>query len=84
MQVMIKDSKKYAATDGWGFGDFKDGQPVRRGDAQSLLLLPRTFQRSRLCLHPLRTLELCRASPKFALEKNASNSIQMESTPGKA
>ena len=27
MQVMVKDSKKYAATGGWGFGDFKDGNP---------------------------------------------------------
>src|SRR6266853_686541 len=26
-QVMVKDSKKYAATGGWGFGDFKDGKP---------------------------------------------------------
>jgi hypothetical protein len=54
MQVMVKDSKKYAATGGWGFGDFKDGQP---GDeALHETLLPRTYQRSRLCLHPLRTL----------------------------
>jgi Cytochrome P460 len=27
MQVMVKDSQKYAATGGWGFGDFKDGKP---------------------------------------------------------
>jgi hypothetical protein len=27
MQVMVKDSVKYAATGGWGFGDFKDGKP---------------------------------------------------------
>jgi cytochrome P460 len=27
VQFMIKDSKKYAATGGWGFGDFKDGKP---------------------------------------------------------
>jgi Cytochrome P460 len=26
MQVMVKDSKKYAATGGWGFGDFKNGK----------------------------------------------------------
>jgi hypothetical protein len=26
IQVMVKDSKKYAATGGWGFGDFKDGK----------------------------------------------------------
>jgi hypothetical protein len=24
MQFMVKDSKKYAATGGWGFGDFYD------------------------------------------------------------
>ena len=27
MQVMVKDSTKYAATGGWGFGDFIDGKP---------------------------------------------------------
>jgi Cytochrome P460 len=27
MQVMVKDSKKYAATGGWGFGDFWDRKP---------------------------------------------------------
>src|SRR5271168_3641890 len=27
MQVMVKDSKKYAASAGWGFGDFTDGKP---------------------------------------------------------
>jgi hypothetical protein len=27
MQFMVKDSTKYAATGGWGFGDFKDGKP---------------------------------------------------------
>jgi len=24
VQFMVKDSKKYAATGGWGFADFKD------------------------------------------------------------
>jgi hypothetical protein len=28
IQFMVKDSKKYAATGGWGFGFFKDGKPV--------------------------------------------------------
>lgn len=28
MQVMVKDSKRYAATGRWGFGDFKDGNPA--------------------------------------------------------
>lgn len=28
VQVMVKDSRKYAATGGWGFGRFVDGRPV--------------------------------------------------------
>jgi Cytochrome P460 len=28
MQFMVKDSKKYAASGGWGFADFKDGKPA--------------------------------------------------------
>ena len=28
IQFMVKDSKKYAATGGWGFGDFTDGKPA--------------------------------------------------------
>lgn len=28
VQVMVKDSKRYAATGGWGFGRFIDGKPV--------------------------------------------------------
>jgi Cytochrome P460 len=27
VQFMVKDSKRYAATGGWGFADFKDGKP---------------------------------------------------------
>ena len=27
VQFMVKDSKRYAATGGWGFGDFKNGKP---------------------------------------------------------
>jgi Cytochrome P460 len=27
VQIMVKDSKKYAATGGWGFADFKNGKP---------------------------------------------------------
>jgi Cytochrome P460 len=27
VQFMVKDSKKYPATGGWGFGDFKGGKP---------------------------------------------------------
>ncbi|TGQ68312.1 cytochrome C oxidase subunit III [Mesorhizobium sp. M00.F.Ca.ET.186.01.1.1] len=28
VQIMVKDSKKYAATGGWGFGRFVDGKPA--------------------------------------------------------
>jgi hypothetical protein len=28
VQVMVKDTKKYAASGGWGFGRFVDGRPV--------------------------------------------------------
>jgi len=28
IQFMVKDSKKYAATGGWGFGHFSDGKPA--------------------------------------------------------
>jgi hypothetical protein len=28
LQFMVKDSKKYAATGGWGFAQFKDGKPA--------------------------------------------------------
>ena len=28
VQLMVKDSKKYAATGGWGFGHFDDGRPA--------------------------------------------------------
>ena len=27
IQFMVKDSKRYAATGGWGFGHFQDGKP---------------------------------------------------------
>jgi hypothetical protein len=33
VQFMVKDSKKYAATGGWGFAQFKDGKP----DGKALL-----------------------------------------------
>ena len=28
IQLMVKDSRKYAATGGWGFAQFKDGKPA--------------------------------------------------------
>jgi hypothetical protein len=29
---MVKDSKKYAATGGWGFGKFMNGKPVSEAE----------------------------------------------------
>jgi hypothetical protein len=43
VQFMVKDSKKYASTNGWGFAQFSDGKPAP-GCAPSLLFLPRTCQ----------------------------------------
>ncbi len=28
MQIMVKDSKKFASTGGWGFSHFIEGKPV--------------------------------------------------------
>ena len=38
IQFMVKDSKKYAATGGWGFGFFKDGKPVDEASMKSCFL----------------------------------------------
>ena len=35
VQVMVKDSKKYASTGGWGFGRFIDGKPVDEAQHQT-------------------------------------------------
>ena len=38
IQFMVKDSKKYGATGGWGFAHFKDGKPA--GDASMSTCFP--------------------------------------------
>ena len=43
VQFMVKNSKKFAATGGWGFAQFDDGKPRPRGGAR-LLCLPRARQ----------------------------------------
>ena len=35
VQFMVKDSKKYAATSGWGFAQFKDGKPDDNADLKT-------------------------------------------------
>jgi len=53
IQFMVKDSKKYAGTGGWGFADFTDGKPADEVVLKNLLSLPRGYQSSRLGLHPV-------------------------------
>jgi hypothetical protein len=38
VQIMVKDSKKYESTGGWGFGRFVDGKPV--DEAQHKTCIP--------------------------------------------
>ena len=61
IQFMVKDSKKYAATGGWGFGHFARWQTWRRGIYEKLLPLPRESQSDRSCLYSLCTLILKRS-----------------------
>jgi hypothetical protein len=35
VQVMVKDSRRYATTGGWGFGRFVDGRPVDRAQHET-------------------------------------------------
>jgi len=35
VQIMVKDSRKYASTGGWGFGRFVDGKPVDRAQHET-------------------------------------------------
>jgi len=35
LQIMIKDSKKYSATGGWGFGRFVNGRPADKAQHQT-------------------------------------------------
>ena len=58
VQFMVKDSTKYAATGGWGFGHFARRQTWRCGVYENLLPLPREGQSDRPCLYSLCTLML--------------------------
>ena len=40
VQCMVKDSRKYASSGGWGFAQFNDGKPADEAGAQHLLFLP--------------------------------------------
>src|ERR1700716_1564472 len=62
VQFMVKDSRKYASTGGWGFAQFDAGNPPASG-AKHLLFLPRARKIPRLCLQPLFTLKAERGEP---------------------
>ena len=57
IQFMVKDSRKYAATGGWGFATFIRRQTRLRGVNEILLPLSQSDQGQRPCLHALRTLD---------------------------
>jgi hypothetical protein len=55
VQFLVKQSRKYALTGGWGFAQFNDGKPADEAVHKNLPCATNP-QNSRLCLHPLRTL----------------------------
>ena len=40
VQVMVKDSKRYAASGGWGFGRFIDGRPADEAQHANMFRVP--------------------------------------------
>jgi hypothetical protein len=46
VQFMVKDSRKYASTGGWGFAQFNDGKPADGGCTKPVLLATRLFKRA--------------------------------------
>ena len=79
IQFMVKDSKKYAATGGWGFAHFTGRQTWRRGVHENLLPLPRTDQAERPCLHPLRTVKTVKTEG-YKCSKNLVELVGLEPT----
>ncbi|MFZ0572414.1 MAG: cytochrome P460 family protein [Rhodomicrobium sp.] len=57
VQFMVKDSKKYASTGGWGFAQFDGGKPAS-GGAQHLLPLPRGCERARFRLYAVGAMSI--------------------------
>ncbi|MBR1131434.1 cytochrome P460 family protein [Bradyrhizobium iriomotense] len=47
VQVMVKDSKKYASTGGWGFGRFINGKPVDEAQHRTCFACHEARARSR-------------------------------------
>src|SRR5258707_3288017 len=44
IQFMVKDSKKYASTGGWGFAPFNDGKPADRAVHQTCFACQQPFE----------------------------------------
>ena len=58
VQFMVKDSKKYAASGGWGFADFTNGKPGNEALHAKCFPCHAACKRSRLRFHSLRTYAL--------------------------
>jgi hypothetical protein len=55
VQFMVKDSKKYAGSGGWGYANFTNGKPGDQALHEKCFPCPRACKRSRLRFHSLRT-----------------------------
>ncbi|WP_431272198.1 cytochrome P460 family protein [Dankookia sp. P2] len=58
VQISVKDSRRYAGTGGWGYGQFEDGKP-NRSDVLLRHMCPLPFpcgKGGRLRLHPVRAI----------------------------
>ena len=57
LQFIVKDSRKFAATAGWGFAQFdRDGKPADEAKIKTCFPLSSATPSSRLCLHSLRAV----------------------------
>ena len=70
VQIMVKDSKKFAATGGWGFGRFINGRPVARPSTRHVSLATRPEQKGTTC--SLRNTHIEGRPPRSAFEQSAS------------
>jgi hypothetical protein len=55
VQFMVKDSKKYASTGGWGYAQFDDGKPADDGVLETCHPCHRAIE-ARDFVYPLRAL----------------------------
>jgi hypothetical protein len=58
VQVMVKDSKRYASTGGWGFAQFADGKAAGEAVHKTCFACPEPARHRDFGLHPLRTLRV--------------------------